>query len=189
MRRCLIDRQANPFEDMSLETRDDEQAEGRAATVRTLTFALNMTKTRPTGCPSTDECVLDLDDSRGATCLLENRRDRHVERTIPSRSIYSGTLVGANVERNGKFDVSMVTRSASAQPNEKRRTRASRRQDIDCFDPNKFWNPLLYIDNSVGDMKNDIWHKVIYDGIDVPMVRHSTVVLACSPTIRRRSTK
>jgi hypothetical protein len=29
----------------------------------------------------------------------------------------------------------------------------------------------LYIDNSVGDLKNDVWHKVIYDGIDIPMVR------------------
>ncbi len=43
-------------------------------------------------------------------------------------------------------------------------------QDIDCFDPNKFWNPLLYIDNSVGDMKNDVWHKVVYDGMDTPMI-------------------
>ncbi|CAF1297730.1 unnamed protein product [Rotaria magnacalcarata] len=42
--------------------------------------------------------------------------------------------------------------------------------DIDCFDANKFWNPLLYIDNSVGDLKNDVWHKVVYDGMDTPMV-------------------
>ncbi|CAF0888771.1 unnamed protein product [Rotaria sordida] len=42
--------------------------------------------------------------------------------------------------------------------------------DIDCFDANKFWNPLLYIDNSVGDLKNDVWHKVVYDGIDIPMI-------------------
>ncbi|UJR34994.1 hypothetical protein I4U23_027770 [Adineta vaga] len=42
--------------------------------------------------------------------------------------------------------------------------------DIDSFDPNKFWNPLLYIDNSVGDLKYDIWHKVVYDGIDIPMI-------------------
>ncbi|UJR10810.1 hypothetical protein I4U23_014997 [Adineta vaga] len=42
--------------------------------------------------------------------------------------------------------------------------------DIDCFDANKFWNPLLFIDNSVGDIKNDVWHKVVYDGIDTPMI-------------------
>ncbi|CAF1042086.1 unnamed protein product [Rotaria sordida] len=42
--------------------------------------------------------------------------------------------------------------------------------DIDCFDANKFWNPLLYIDNSVGDFKNDVWHKVVYDGTDTPMI-------------------
>ncbi|CAF1052001.1 unnamed protein product [Rotaria sordida] len=42
--------------------------------------------------------------------------------------------------------------------------------DIDCFDSNKFWNPLLYIDNSVGDFKNDVWHKVVYDGTDTPMI-------------------
>ncbi|CAF1415487.1 unnamed protein product [Adineta steineri] len=42
--------------------------------------------------------------------------------------------------------------------------------DIDCFDASKFWNPLLYIDNSVGDLKNDVWHKVVYDGIDTPMI-------------------
>ncbi len=41
---------------------------------------------------------------------------------------------------------------------------------MDCFDPDKFWNPLLYIDNSVGDLKNDVWHKVVYDGTDTPMV-------------------
>jgi hypothetical protein len=29
---------------------------------------------------------------------------------------------------------------------------------------------LLYIDNSVGDLKNDVWHKVVYDGIDTPMI-------------------
>lgn len=28
----------------------------------------------------------------------------------------------------------------------------------------------MYIDNSVGDMKNDVWHKVVYDGIDTPMI-------------------
>jgi hypothetical protein len=28
----------------------------------------------------------------------------------------------------------------------------------------------LYIDNSVGDLKNDVWHKVVYDGIDTPMI-------------------
>ena len=28
----------------------------------------------------------------------------------------------------------------------------------------------MYIDNSVGDMKNDVWHKVVYDGIDIPMI-------------------
>ncbi|CAF1388982.1 unnamed protein product [Adineta ricciae] len=42
--------------------------------------------------------------------------------------------------------------------------------NIDSFDPNKFWNPLLYVDNSVGDLKNDTWHKVVYDGIDTPMI-------------------
>lgn len=49
-------------------------------------------------------------------------------------------------------------------------------QDIDSFDPNKFWNPLLYVDNSVGDLKNDTWHKVVYDGIDTPMVQKRTFV-------------
>lgn len=43
-------------------------------------------------------------------------------------------------------------------------------KDIDCFDANKFWNPLLYIDNSVGDLKTDVWHKVVYDGVDTPMI-------------------
>ncbi len=28
----------------------------------------------------------------------------------------------------------------------------------------------MYIDNSVGDLKNDVWHKVVYDGIDTPMI-------------------
>ncbi|CAF1375144.1 unnamed protein product [Adineta steineri] len=42
--------------------------------------------------------------------------------------------------------------------------------DIDSFEPSKFWNPLLYVDNSVGDLKNDTWHKVVYDGIDTPMI-------------------
>ncbi|CAF3600590.1 unnamed protein product [Rotaria sp. Silwood1] len=42
--------------------------------------------------------------------------------------------------------------------------------EIDCFDAHKFWNPLLYIDNSVGDLKNDVWHKVVYDGTDTPMI-------------------
>ncbi|CAF1361737.1 unnamed protein product [Rotaria magnacalcarata] len=42
--------------------------------------------------------------------------------------------------------------------------------EMDCFDPNKFWNPLLYIDNSVGDLKNNVWHKVVYDGTDTPMI-------------------
>ena len=28
----------------------------------------------------------------------------------------------------------------------------------------------MYIDNSVGDLKNDVWHKVVYDGIDIPMI-------------------
>ncbi|CAF0768013.1 unnamed protein product [Rotaria sp. Silwood1] len=42
--------------------------------------------------------------------------------------------------------------------------------DIDNFDANKFWNPLLYVDNSVGDLKNDVWHKVVYDGMDTPMI-------------------
>lgn len=41
---------------------------------------------------------------------------------------------------------------------------------MDCFDANKFWNPLLYIDNSVGDLKNDVWHKVVYNGDDTPMI-------------------
>lgn len=54
------------------------------------------------------------------------------------------------------------------------RSRSSSK-DIDGFDPSKFWNPLLYIDNSVGDLKNDVWHKVIYDGIDTPMVISSSV--------------
>lgn len=43
-------------------------------------------------------------------------------------------------------------------------------QDVDCFDPNKYWNPSLYINNSVGDFKNDVWHKIVYDGIDTPMI-------------------
>jgi hypothetical protein len=30
----------------------------------------------------------------------------------------------------------------------------------------------LYVDNSVGDLKNDVWHKVVYDGIDTPMVKN-----------------
>ena len=30
---------------------------------------------------------------------------------------------------------------------------------------------MLYIDNSVGDLKNDVWHKVVYEGADSPMVR------------------
>jgi len=28
----------------------------------------------------------------------------------------------------------------------------------------------LYINNSVGDFKNDVWHKIVYDGIDTPMI-------------------
>ena len=28
----------------------------------------------------------------------------------------------------------------------------------------------MNIDNSVGDWKNDVWHKVVYDGIDTPMI-------------------
>ncbi|CAF0876927.1 unnamed protein product, partial [Didymodactylos carnosus] len=36
--------------------------------------------------------------------------------------------------------------------------------DLDNFDPAKYWNPL------VGDLRNDVWHKIVYDGAEIPMI-------------------
>jgi len=42
--------------------------------------------------------------------------------------------------------------------------------DIEGFAPEKHWNPRVFIQNSVGDLKENTWHKVELDAAGVPTV-------------------
>jgi len=42
--------------------------------------------------------------------------------------------------------------------------------DIEGFSPEKHWNPRVFIQNSVGDLKENTWHKVEMDPNGVPTV-------------------
>jgi len=42
--------------------------------------------------------------------------------------------------------------------------------DIEAFSPEKHWNPRVFIQNSVGDLKENTWHKVEMDANGVPTV-------------------
>lgn len=42
--------------------------------------------------------------------------------------------------------------------------------DMEGFSPEKHWNPRVFIQNSVGDLKENTWHKVELDSHGVPTV-------------------
>lgn len=42
--------------------------------------------------------------------------------------------------------------------------------DMEGFSPEKHWNPRVFIQNSVGDLKENTWHKVEMDSHGVPIV-------------------
>jgi len=42
--------------------------------------------------------------------------------------------------------------------------------DIETFAADKHWNPRIFIQNSVGDLKENTWHKVEIDAVGVPTV-------------------
>lgn len=39
-------------------------------------------------------------------------------------------------------------------------------KELDTFDPSKYWNPMIEIENAVGEIKSDVTYKIVIEKND-----------------------